>query len=158
MSKKSLYIIAIIFFTIVIGVGTAFFVLWGKISNSNPESVASPKTTTEPSTQRVDQPVPKKNIYPLKTFVVNLADPGGKRYLRVGMVLELSESRVAGEIKEHLPQMRDKILMILPSKTFNDVRNLEGKTALKNEIMDGLNSFLQNGGITNLYFQEFVVQ
>ncbi len=158
MSKKSLYIIAIIFFMIVIGVGTAFFVLWGKISNSNPESVASPKTTTEPSTLRVDQPVTKKNIYPLKTFVVNLADPGGKRYLRVGMVLELSESRVAGEIKEHLPQMRDKILMILPSKTFDDVRNLEGKTALKNEIMDGLNSFLQNGGITNLYFQEFVVQ
>ena len=158
MSKRSLYIIAIIFLTIVIGVGAAFFVLWGKISNPDSGTVASSETTTEHSMQLADQPVAKKIIYPLKTFVVNLADPGGKRYLRVDMVLELSESRVAGKIKENLPQVRDKILMILPSKTFNDVRNLGGKTALKNEIMDELNSFLQNGGITNLYFQEFVVQ
>lgn len=154
MSKKNLYILMSIFIVLVIGVGTAFFVLLGKISNSDPQALAPSLNATEHS----NQPVEKKNIYSLKTFVVNLADPGGKRYLRVGMVLELSESRVADEIKENLPQVSDKILMILPSKTFDDIRNFEGKTALKNEIIDGLNSLLEKGGITNIYFQEFVVQ
>lgn len=153
MSKKTLLIVGIVFLLLMIGTGVAFFVLWGKVSASKSEHVSSGENIADGTL-----PTGKKNVFPLKTFVVNLADVGGKRYLRLGMVLELNNIALTSEIEENLPHVRDKILMILPSKTFNDIKTFEGKMSLKSEIMNGLNSFLKEGKISNLYFEEFVVQ
>lgn len=153
MSKKTFVMIAIVFLLLMIGTGIAFFVLWGKVSESKKNPVTSHEAVTENTL-----PTGKKKVFPLKTFVVNLADPGGKRYLRVKIVLELNHVDLASEIEENLPQVNDKILMILPSKTFNAIKTFEGKMALKKEIMNGLNSLLKEGKVSNLYFEEFVVQ
>jgi flagellar FliL protein len=48
--------------------------------------------------------------------------------------------------------------MILPSKRFDDISSVEGKIALRDEILEKLNSLLKQGKITNIYFKEFVVQ
>jgi flagellar FliL protein len=48
--------------------------------------------------------------------------------------------------------------MILPSKQFSDISSIEGKIALRDEIMGSINDFLTQGKITNIYFKEFVVQ
>jgi len=54
--------------------------------------------------------------------------------------------------------MRDSILMILPSKRFEDIKTLEGKALLRNEIIAKLNSLFGGESIANLFFTEFVVQ
>ena len=59
---------------------------------------------------------------------MNLADSGGKRYLRVTMALELSDPEALTNIESRLPQIRDAILMILPTKTFDEVSTTEGKS------------------------------
>jgi len=41
---------------------------------------------------------------------------------------------------------------------FEDISSLEGKIALRDEIIAKLNSFLKSGTITNLYYTEFVIQ
>jgi flagellar FliL protein len=97
-------------------------------------------------------------IFPLQTFIVNLADAGGKRYLRVTMELELTRGTSADDLKNRLPQMRDNILMVLPSKRFEEIRTLEGKTSLRNEIIVSLNGLFGQESISNIYFTEFVVQ
>jgi flagellar protein FliL len=153
MSKKTLLIAIIVFLFLMIGTGVAFFVLWGKISESKSDVTSAQVNGNEGALSKG-----KKDLFPLKTFVVNLADTGGKRYLRVKMVLELNNEGLISEMEENLPHVNDKILMILPSKTFNAIKAFEGKMALKNEIMNGLNSFLKEGRITNVYFEEFVVQ
>ena len=99
-----------------------------------------------------------KALLSLETFVVNLADPGGKRYLRVSIALEIDDKDFVEEAKKAIPQMRDKILMILPAKRFADIRTSSGKNALRDEIIAELNPLLEKCKITNLYFQEFVVQ
>jgi flagellar FliL protein len=74
------------------------------------------------------------------------------------MDLELANPEMEVEITKRLPQVRDSILMILPTKRFEDISTVQGKTALRDEVIKTLNGFLVQGNITNIYFKEFVVQ
>jgi flagellar FliL protein len=96
--------------------------------------------------------------FPLDTFIVNLAGTAGERYLKVTMELELKESGLASELERRKPQVRDTLLLLLSSKTFEDVATFRGKTKLRNEITARLNAFLAPGSIKKVYFTEFVVQ
>jgi flagellar FliL protein len=49
-------------------------------------------------------------------------------------------------------------LLLLSSKTFDDIATFRGKTKLRNEITSRLNAFLVPGSIKKVYFVEFVVQ
>jgi len=94
----------------------------------------------------------------LDTFIVNLADPLGKRYLKVKMDLELSDEKVVSELEKRLPQLKDTILTTLCSKTYEEIGTLEGKMQLRMEIQARLNQHLKAGKIKNIYFTEFIVQ
>jgi flagellar FliL protein len=74
------------------------------------------------------------------------------------MDLELGNPKLEKELDKRLPQVRDSLLMILPSKRFEDISTVQGKMALRNELLETLNGFLAQGKITNIYFKEFVVQ
>lgn len=94
-------------------------------------------------------------------FVVNLADPGGARYLKMTMSVELaSEDPVlAAELETRKPQIKDIILTVLSSKSFEEVSTPQGKISLKQEIMQKLNGAVSTGNaISNVYITEFVVQ
>ncbi len=74
------------------------------------------------------------------------------------MDLELGNPELETEIEKRLPQVRDGILMILPTKRFEDISTVQGKIALRDEVLETLNGFLAQGKIINIYFKEFVVQ
>jgi flagellar FliL protein len=138
-----------------LGMGGGLFLMWNKLSTINLQANAIA------SGQPGQETIPEQQIgatYALDTFIVNLADKGGNRYLRVTMVLELGNSELENEIVKRLPQVRDSVLMILPSKRFEDISSVDGKIALRNEIMETVNGVLVKGEITNIYFKEFVVQ
>jgi flagellar FliL protein len=97
-------------------------------------------------------------MYKMDTMIVNLADRGGKRYLRVTMQFELNTPEVVEEIEKRLPQIRDSILMVLPAKQYADISTTQGKIALRDELMAQLNGYLKTGAINTIYFTEFVVQ
>jgi flagellar FliL protein len=97
-------------------------------------------------------------MFPLDTFVVNLADASGKRYLRATMQLELTPEESVANFEQRLPQIRDVVLTILPTKQFEEIRTVDGKTALRTEIIDQLNELLNGESVANIYFTEFVIQ
>ncbi len=97
-------------------------------------------------------------IYPMNIFIVNLMEPMGKRYLKVKVELELDSEKLIPEVEKRLPQLRDAILTMLSSKTYEDISDLSGKYQLRAEIIAMLNRFLKTGKINNVYFTEFVVQ
>ncbi|MFZ3049081.1 MAG: flagellar basal body-associated FliL family protein, partial [Desulfatirhabdiaceae bacterium] len=97
-------------------------------------------------------------IFPLDNFIVNLSDQGGKRYLRITMALELSDVKIADVLTQRLPQVRDAILMILPAKKVDEMQSVEGKNALRTELMAKLNEMTGGGTIKTIYFTEFVIQ
>jgi flagellar protein FliL len=95
-------------------------------------------------------------IIPLETFIVNLSGSKGRRIAKVNMELELEGSNVQDEIEKRKAQIRDIIIIILSSKTYDDVATREGKDGLRAEIKDTVNAFLSKGKITNVYFTEFI--
>ena len=164
MSNKVLIIIVAVFVLMIGLMGAGFFILWKQMNNA----VAQVQQQNS-ETQETEEPPPEAEvtmgpIYKLDTLIVNLADQGGKRYLRVTMEFEMKPAEnievneVMDEVEKRLPQIRDTILMILPTKQYADISTTPGKLALRDEIMGKLNAFLKKGQISTIYFTEFVVQ
>ena len=97
-------------------------------------------------------------IYSLETFVVNLSEKGGKRYLKAKIEVEYTREEVLPELESRLPQIRDVVLLILSSKTMLNIQTIEGKLNLKNELISKINQILKTGSIRGLFFTEFVIQ
>ncbi len=95
-------------------------------------------------------------VVPLETFIVNLAGSKGRKIAKVNMELELKGEGVSEEIEKRKAQIRDYIIIILSSKTYEEVSNKEGKNNLRNEIKETINSYLTKGKITNVFFTDFI--
>ena len=109
--------------------------------------------------EKADEPPPDVGVmFTMNPFVVNLAGSSGKRFLKVTVTLELSEPEVNAEFEENLQKITDSILVLLSSKTFDDVYSVEGKFKLKDEITTRTNRFLVVGHVKDAYFTEFIVQ
>jgi flagellar FliL protein len=153
MSNKFIFLVVAVLLVLTIGLAAGFFMMWNKLSVLSTQTDMA--TTSETGKAQAAAVGP---LYSLDTFIVNLADEGRSRYLRVTMDLELAESTDAGKLTERLSQVRDSILMILPSKQFDEIASMEGKIALRDEIIAKLNSLFANEVVTNIFFTEFVVQ
>lgn len=95
-------------------------------------------------------------VIALETFIVNLAGSKGRKVLKVNMELEVKGQEVIQEIENRKAQIRDFIIIILSSKSYEEIASKEGKNALRGEIKDNINSFLSKGKITNVYFTELI--
>ena len=61
-------------------------------------------------------------------------------------------------MKKKGSQIRDSILLVVTSKSFDDIRPATGKTQLREEILEEINKVLEHGKARKVYFKEFVVQ
>ena len=152
MSKTVLIIIISVAVLFMGMVGAGFYILWNKIS----QVPLDPSKVAEMPVEEEENAIGP--LYALDTMIVNLSDHGGKRYLRVTMALELSDPESVDTIESRLPQIRDAVLMILPTKTYDDVSTTDGKIALRNQVMEKINTLMTKGRVNNIYFTEFVVQ
>ncbi len=97
-------------------------------------------------------------IFSLDSFIVNIGDGDRDRYLKLKAELELTQDTVAEEIEARMPQIRDLVISLLGSKSFDDVRSMEGKDLLREEILRRINALLVTGKARSVFFTEFVVQ
>lgn len=93
---------------------------------------------------------------PMETFVVNLSGSRGGKLAKINLEVEVTNAAVMEEIEKRKPQIRDLIIIILSSKTFEQVSTRQGKDALRDELKDTVNSFLTKGQIKRIYFTEFI--
>jgi flagellar FliL protein len=159
MSKKILIIIIAAFVLIMGMMGGGFFLMWKQMSATMAQvNQQNGSEAEEVEAEEAEEEVTIGPMYKMDTMIVNLADRGGKRYLRVTMQFELSTPDVVEEIEMRLPQIRDSILMILPAKLYSDISTTQGKVSLREELMAQVNGYLKKGAINTIYFTEFVVQ
>lgn len=100
----------------------------------------------------------KYDIYEMNTFLVNLADPGGKRYLKASIKLKVSSAAVAKECQLNDYEIRDRVLTLLSSKETDEVMSPDDKAVLKKQIMDTVNRALHKGRVLDVYFTDFLIQ
>jgi flagellar FliL protein len=98
------------------------------------------------------------HIYNMEPFLVNLADQGRPRYLKIKMSIESQEMKVNEEYEKRLPQLRDTILTVLSSKSYGEISDSEGKKRLREEIIVKLNRLLRGFQVRTVYFTEFMIQ
>lgn len=101
---------------------------------------------------------PSANIFPLEPFIVNIYDGQELRYLKVKIELEMVGPAVKTELEGRLAPIRDSILILLSAKTLTDIQDVQGKNALKDEILGAINKNIPPGKIAKVYFTDFVVQ
>ena len=157
MSNKLMVILVIISLIFMCFMGGGLYLMWNKIASLD-QTINPPPEDVEGEAEE-EEPVDEMGeIFALDTFIVNLSDNGGKRFLRVTMDLELKGEDIPQEIEKRLSQVRDAIFTILPTKKFEDIHSVQGKIALRNEIMTSINGILQKGEVVNVFFTEFVIQ
>jgi flagellar basal body-associated protein FliL len=111
----------------------------------------------------------------MSTKIINLLDPGGHKYIRLTVVVEVAPDNPEYEslpeeektayltefedmLNARMPIMDDTVITLLSTKTYDELYTAEGKEDLRLAIMDTLSGKLPDLDIISIYFTEFVVQ
>lgn len=98
-----------------------------------------------------------KSTLHLETFVLNLADPGQRSYLRVGIDLGLGRELGKGE-NAPVALVRDTILGVLGQSRVEDLLEEKGKAKLKADLLRALQERVPGLAVEEVYFTEFLIQ
>jgi flagellar FliL protein len=180
--RKKLILIAAACLLVLAGAGVGFVMLSGGVPEegdkaiesadaeapkeseaSHPFDAATHETSHEVSAAGKDEHAGSGQammgtMYALDSFIVNIGDRDRDRYLKLKAELELSQATVAEEIDQRLPQIRDLVISLLGSKSFDEIRSIEGKDLLREEVLHRINALLVTGKARSVFFTEFVVQ
>jgi len=100
----------------------------------------------------------KKKVIIREPAVVNLRQSNGTRYLKVRMGFEISDDKVAEEMREMDAQISDYINERLSICDISQMDNTAGRNKMKRELLTGINELLKKGIVEKIYFTEFVIQ
>jgi flagellar FliL protein len=93
-----------------------------------------------------------------ESFTVNLADSKGSHFAQVTVEIEVDNGFTKAEVDRLRPKIRDFIVVVLSSKTYEQVESVDGRDFLREEIRNKINGYLTRGQIKNVYFTQFIVQ
>jgi len=99
----------------------------------------------------------------LEPFTVNLQqDDAGPQYLQVGLALKATDESLVEAVKLHMPEIRNRVLLLLSSKKASEIASLEGKktlsTDLTREIVQPLAGSAAARALDSVLFTSFVIQ
>ncbi|OIN98942.1 MAG: hypothetical protein AUJ49_12125 [Desulfovibrionaceae bacterium CG1_02_65_16] len=97
-------------------------------------------------------------IVSIPPLLVNLADPQGRRYLKIALDIEMRDKLAGDELNKNMPKVKDALLLLLSSKTYDDLATLENKILLKKEIVERLTLVLGEQKVQRVYITEIVIQ
>jgi flagellar protein FliL len=154
-ASKLIYIV--LGLNLVILAALAAFV-WMNLSKSQSQVTladiegAQTQSTTSESTLSGDAKFIKE------AFTVNLADTSGSHFAKVDVEIEIDDDFVREELIRLRPRIRDFIVVILSSKTYDQIASVDGRDFLREEIRNKINGYLTKGQIRNVYFTQFIIQ
>ncbi len=154
--KKPLLLFIIIGVVVLLAAaGGAYFFLFSEPSDEKiAEEIAKEGSANvgEETSQKVGV------MMELTPFIVNLADPKARRYLKTTITLELRNDAAKERAEQLLPRIRNDIILLLSSHTMEDIITMEGKIRLRDEMIARINRILGENRLKNIYFSQFVVQ
>ena len=113
--------------------------------------------------QTAEVKTPVQVFLPLDVFTVNLKRDGdASQYLQVAMTLQVLNDKDVQVLKEHMPEVRNRILFILSAKSASEIMTVDGKNNLINEIIAALKKPFSGSqveqNLTGVYFISFIIQ
>lgn len=91
-------------------------------------------------------------------LLVNLSEPQGRRYLKLALDVEVNDKLAADALNKNMAKVKDALLLLLSSKTYDDLASIESKILLKKEIVERLTLVLGEQKVLRVYITEIVIQ
>jgi flagellar FliL protein len=160
---------------LLLGVGAALGVT---IAFGESLGISKPGSTTIKYVEK-----PKAGMMlPMRERIVNLADPGVMRYLKISVVLEMADhsggdlpkgekykeaqDHLKKELGGTLPLIEDELTGILSSKASTELMSPDGKQRLRDDIKVRVNKALEKLAhdpkerqeVLSVYFSDFIIQ
>lgn len=157
--KKIIIINAVVVVALIAVVAVIFLMKGGH--EADPEALPDEAATAEEDS---GHDVSKKPIYiPLNPpFVVNLENQEQVSFLQVEMEAMTYDPAVDEALKVHASRIRSELLLLLGSKQYHEINNIEGKRKLSQEAIAEIQKILIETGVKGtveaLYFTSFVMQ
>jgi flagellar FliL protein len=143
-SKLLLIIIIAVLVLVLGGGGAAFFLLKKKAADDEEaeEGDGPPAKTAKAKKKKKDEQAAPPVFTKLEPFVVKLQSEGQEAYVQAVPELKLHDAQVAEQIKQFMPEIRHKVLMILAGKKATELSSPEGMQTLANQIRNSINGTL----------------
>ena len=98
----------------------------------------------------------------LESFTVNLQSEDGGQYLQIAFTLQVENEKQIDIFKQNMPQVRNRLLMLLSSKKPSEIASTEGKKQLSREIVALLKQPFSPQGkpqhVSSVFFTSFIIQ
>jgi len=168
--KKLLLIIVAAALVVVIAVVAALMLLMKKPADEDEDEDAPPAKTAK---AKKKAPMGPPAFAKLDPFVVKLQSDQQETYVQAIPELKLTEALLAKQVKQYMPEIRHKVLLILSGKQAAELSTPEGMQALANQIREVINATLTNtpvdpaktkldsndeGPVVAVFFSSLIVQ
>src|SRR5690554_2108766 len=99
----------------------------------------------------------------VKTFTLTLEEmycniKESRRILKIKATVETISKKTLEEISEKQFLIRDEINKIIRNSTEEELEGKDGQINLQNKIKDNLINLFNDDNITNVYFDDFIIQ
>lgn len=132
-SKKLLFIIiGVVVVLALLAGGAAFFLMKQSHADEGEDGATTEEHADEAPKHDAKHP---PSFLPLDSMVVNLADPGGNRFAQLGITLQVTDPKIAEDLKVFMPSIRNGILILISQRTADDMLGIAGKEALAQAII-----------------------
>jgi len=108
-----------------------------------------------------ETPLSARGLVTFDPFLVNLADTGGSRFLKINVQLVVDTAEAAERVQKTpvlLMPLRSAILEVLTQQSAPVLVTADGKRALKDDIRKRVSPLLPDLKVMDVLFSEFVVQ
>lgn len=122
-------IIGLVVLIAAVGGGAWFFMLRDKSPDAEPQQVRA-------------QPAKPPLFVPLDAFTVNLSSEQSDQYLQVAATLKVLDQSAADSVKQYMPEVRHRILVLLSTKKVSEIASGEGRERLAEELRQTANNVL----------------
>lgn len=134
--------------------------------------MAKEKAAEEENAEEEEQPAKKKKknnkkeevapvFVQLDTFTVNLQGDEGQ-FLQTVITLHMVDEEDANKLKQNMPLVKSRIVMLLSSKHAEELLSMEGKNKLAQEIADQIKQPFSQGDypleLNAVLFTSFIIQ
>lgn len=117
---------------IVLGGAGAGVLIFLKKKQAAAEQAAEVAEESEAGPKRDPKVLPV--FVPMEPFTVNLADKNADRFAQVTVSLEVTDDKVAGQLKAFMPAVRGGMLMTLTARTAEELIDPQGKLRLAHDL------------------------
>ncbi len=140
-------------------VGLAAFVVLGGLGNgASPEAKAGEIASAPVEDPKAEPEAPPGPVIELGVITVNLRDPGGQKYLKARVQLQIDTEESRPEVEGRLSQIRYQIIHLLAGMKEADVKGSEPIEVVRKRMLRRANAAMSKGKIVNLWPDEWVVQ